>query len=386
MYNRNLGNEGALDLSSRRDSVETPRKTPSPYTTNSSYGEPSPNGSHEFTGHNSSNDQNKFASRSSLQHYLAPPNFNSAGTPPASAIYQAYPYHSANQTAFPYDTKCEMISPRGSAIPTEERLRKVETQMSPFMLNAVAYQHQIAQAQLAAQVQQESPAASPTAASPIEISLPSTSSTPVNYPLVMGRDGKLARPFKAYPRDPLSISAGFTTSEKIDAHSAGEYSAFRKRILDDICEANGGTPTLSNPKMRRTAKSTRNELSAAAPNAAHLNASNSTVARINQQNGQPQVGEESEMDVQSENANDVASMDLDGSVKDSAYFERRKKNNAAAKKSRDRRRIKEDEIAIRAAFLERENLELKVKLSAAYQHLEMLGVLQHPPPVLVAKS
>jgi hypothetical protein len=41
------------------------------------------------------------------------------------------------------------------------------------------------------------------------------------------------------------------------------------------------------------------------------------------------------------------------------YFERRKKNNEAAKRSRDSRRVKEDEIAIRAAFLEQENLQLK---------------------------
>lgn len=39
--------------------------------------------------------------------------------------------------------------------------------------------------------------------------------------------------------------------------------------------------------------------------------------------------------------------------------ERRKKNNEAAKRSRDSRRAKEDEVAIRAAFLEQENLQLR---------------------------
>ena len=39
--------------------------------------------------------------------------------------------------------------------------------------------------------------------------------------------------------------------------------------------------------------------------------------------------------------------------------ERRKKNNEAAKRSRDSRRAKEDEIAIRAAFVEQENRQLK---------------------------
>lgn len=41
------------------------------------------------------------------------------------------------------------------------------------------------------------------------------------------------------------------------------------------------------------------------------------------------------------------------------FMERRKKNNEAAKRSRDARRAKEDEVAIRAAFLEQENLQLK---------------------------
>ncbi|KAH7959740.1 hypothetical protein HPB49_013455 [Dermacentor silvarum] len=44
--------------------------------------------------------------------------------------------------------------------------------------------------------------------------------------------------------------------------------------------------------------------------------------------------------------------------KDSAYWERRRKNNEAAKRSRDARRAKEDEIAIRVAFLEHENSRL----------------------------
>ena len=55
----------------------------------------------------------------------------------------------------------------------------------------------------------------------------------------------------------------------------------------------------------------------------------------------------------------------DGTViKDEAYWERRRKNNEAAKRSRDSRRAKEDEIAIRAAFLEQENLKLRVEVTA----------------------
>jgi len=51
-------------------------------------------------------------------------------------------------------------------------------------------------------------------------------------------------------------------------------------------------------------------------------------------------------------------------MKDEAYWERRRKNNEAAKRSRDARRAKEDEIAIRAAFLEQENLKLRFEVCA----------------------
>lgn len=49
--------------------------------------------------------------------------------------------------------------------------------------------------------------------------------------------------------------------------------------------------------------------------------------------------------------------------KDEAYWERRRKNNEAAKRSRDARREKEEKIAMRAAFLEQENFQLRVELA-----------------------
>lgn len=45
--------------------------------------------------------------------------------------------------------------------------------------------------------------------------------------------------------------------------------------------------------------------------------------------------------------------------KDDKYWERRRKNNIAAKRSRDARRIKENQIVIRASYLEKENGALK---------------------------
>lgn len=49
-------------------------------------------------------------------------------------------------------------------------------------------------------------------------------------------------------------------------------------------------------------------------------------------------------------------------MKDDKYWNRRKKNNVAAKRSRDARRMKENHIAMRASYLERENDNLKKQL------------------------
>ncbi|XP_058055888.1 protein giant [Anopheles bellator] len=236
------------------------------------------------------------------------------------------------------------------------------------------------------------------------------------YPMVVGRDGKLSRPFKAYPRDPLSLAAGFVASDTIlDTNSAEKYNLFRKRMLEQIHAANGGQPTVSNPKMRRLALpgSVSSPKSAALSDASsescdektpsrHANdlreskmapAAAATMKKEKQAKGCSEMAQRA--DGASSNQRLAAKDDSDsshhsdadvtrgtasssdgatGSGKDSAYYERRKKNNAAAKKSRDRRRIKEDEIAIRAAFLERENIELKFELAAARKQLALYGV------------
>lgn len=122
---------------------------------------------------------------------------------------------------------------------------------------------------------------------------------------------KIPRPFKAYPKDPLSLTMG-TTELICDQTSNEAYSEFRKRMLESVKKTNEGT----NIKMRRTTTKS------------------------------PSLP--------------TSTMD----EKDAAYWERRRKNNEAAKRSRDARRAKEDEIAIRAAFLEQENIKLKYELVA----------------------
>lgn len=48
---------------------------------------------------------------------------------------------------------------------------------------------------------------------------------------------------------------------------------------------------------------------------------------------------------------------------DEKYWNRRAKNNEAAKRSRDARRLKENQISVRAAFLERENAALRQEVA-----------------------
>lgn len=54
-------------------------------------------------------------------------------------------------------------------------------------------------------------------------------------------------------------------------------------------------------------------------------------------------------------------------LKDEKYFERRRRNNVAAKKSRDVRKYREDEIATRAAFLEKENAILRAQMATLHE-------------------
>ena len=49
-------------------------------------------------------------------------------------------------------------------------------------------------------------------------------------------------------------------------------------------------------------------------------------------------------------------------MKDIKYWMRRRKNNVAAKRSRDARRTKENQIIMRAAYLEHENDALHLKV------------------------
>merc|ERR1712036_62441 len=54
---------------------------------------------------------------------------------------------------------------------------------------------------------------------------------------------------------------------------------------------------------------------------------------------------------------------VDYNKKDDKYWEKRGKNNIAARRSREARRLKENQIALRTAYLEKQNAGLKAALS-----------------------
>ena len=61
-------------------------------------------------------------------------------------------------------------------------------------------------------------------------------------------------------------------------------------------------------------------------------------------------------------------------MKDEKYWQRRRKNNVAAKRSRDARRSKENTIAIRASFLEKQNDNLQKQLEDAKRETRQLKI------------
>ncbi|XP_066975896.1 uncharacterized protein [Macrobrachium rosenbergii] len=76
------------------------------------------------------------------------------------------------------------------------------------------------------------------------------------------------------------------------------------------------------------------------------------------------------------------------SQKDDKYFERRRRNNLAAKKSRDNRKKREDMIAERAGFLERENAILRAQVATMREEAANLRTVlfQRKPEIIHLKQ
>nr|AJD22583.1 giant [Megaselia abdita] len=173
----------------------------------------------------------------------------------------------------------------------------------------------------------------------------SNTSSPTSSIGAISGDLSKTRPFKAYPRDPLVIAANFTAADVL-IEKSDSYSEFRKRGLEQI----RGARTISNPRMRRTNMRQDQSVDAISNDSKSENDDKAMESSDNDSNA-PEMSFNKPQDITS-----------NGIVKDSAYFERRRKNNAAAKKSRDRRRHKEDEIVLRNAYLERQNIQLLVQI------------------------
>nr|XP_054929268.1 uncharacterized protein LOC126536054 [Dermacentor andersoni] len=64
-------------------------------------------------------------------------------------------------------------------------------------------------------------------------------------------------------------------------------------------------------------------------------------------------------------------------LKDDKYWARRQKNNIAAKRSREVRRVKENQIVLRASYLEKENIALREEVHKLQQENDMLRKRLH---------
>ncbi|XP_046409198.1 protein giant [Ischnura elegans] len=172
---------------------------------------------------------------------------------------------------------------------------------------------------------------------------------------------KVTRPFKAYPKDPLTLTVGVSTAESLLGQASNEaYVEFRKQMLQQVAATKARRPIAQPSQGQQQAEDqalqSPGETQSESCESQQQNAQSSASSGDEDSNSS---GGKKRSRGNSESSNAPYPV-----VKDAAYWERRRKNNEAAKRSRDARRAKEDEIAIRAAFLEQENLKLKYEVAA----------------------
>lgn len=210
-------------------------------------------------------------------------------------------------------------------------------------------------------------------------------------PFESPRNGsKYTRPFKAYPRDPLSVPLSYygipvqipLTAEALTAQnilsgaSEQAYLQFRHQML--ITRARAG----QDHNHRRSRSVPGVEVDVSSPSMVGRGIKNREDSEGEQTS--PENSNSSSAGIPRK-PNGITHTHLNGDnrrrgklpddLKDEAYWERRRKNNEAAKRSRDARRAKEDEIAIRAAFLEQENIKLRVEITALKNEMSKLRCL-----------
>ncbi|XP_018800742.1 PREDICTED: protein giant [Bactrocera latifrons] len=378
-----------LDLS-RRDSVETAsvRKTPSPYHTNSSIDAESPAGSPIHSQHQQQLLQpNLLYNAQQQMGRLAPPlasfypafyssiglakEATAATTPPLAA---AVTPPASNASLYTAHTQASPISNNSLAVATAVAAAAAAASTTPnSMLHNLKTEADVHMTPLSPSSSHDGRSKSP--AMQLANVAPNNPTTPNSSSAL--NPLKSTRPFKAFPRDPLVIAANFAATDVLlDNPRVERYTEYRKRVLEQIHNSNGGARTITNPKMRRMNSRRNSNTSSNAPEGASsegeerhgAGADESSDCDSSYTGGQADKVSSSAHANNGEENNNIgagnSSSSAGGQVKDAAYYERRRKNNAAAKKSRDRRRIKEDEIAIRAAYLERQNIELLCQIDA----------------------
>ena len=154
--------------------------------------------------------------------------------------------------------------------------------------------------------------------------------------LLRNKHGKPTRPFKAYPRDPLSFPLGIysplvPSSDNILNVLASTTEDFSKQFRKRIQQAHERLST--RPKDSPTKGASQEKM----PSPSSTPTIIPPKKRYRPNTPPPEIS----------TSNLSQQMHQEGDTKDEAYWERRRKNNEAAKRSRDARRAKEDEIALR---------------------------------------
>ncbi|CAG5126805.1 unnamed protein product [Candidula unifasciata] len=183
------------------------------------------------------------------------------------------------------------------------------------------------------------------------------------------------RPFKMYPVDPFAMyanplmagtgtmpSSTLSLQSLYDSSSPVNFPPFpltpitshllqRKRRAENRESSSSGTATTSSSTINSGNSSAG--IGSISVNVSTANGSTMVSTSSPGSSKEDSGGSDNERKGKS-------SMDV---KKDDAYWDRRRKNNEAAKRSRDARRQKEEEIAMRAAYLEQENLKLRAQVA-----------------------
>lgn len=188
---------------------------------------------------------------------------------------------------------------------------------------------------------------------------------------------KSSRPFKAYPKEPLSVPFGcfgMNPYQTIQSNmlqglnlSSEDIMQLYKHQLRSLQhdQHSESQRSLMKPSTLASASATSSHTGTSTSyNPQHNSAPNTPTTSSFSRAPTPSVPSTSSGQTITHSSSRRRARTFPDEQKDEAYWERRRKNNEAAKRSRDARRAKEDEIAIRAALLEQENLKLRVEVAA----------------------